>query len=43
MSGIAVSAGIGAAVSIGTTLWGNSKAKKAARRAAEEKARIGDK
>ena len=31
MSGIA--AGIGAAVAIGTTIWKNSKAKKAARKA----------
>ena len=39
MSGIA--AGIGAAVSIGTAIWKNSKAKKAARKAEQEKARVG--
>ena len=39
MSGIA--AGIGAAVSIGTAIWKSSKAKKAARKAEQEKARVG--
>ena len=39
MSGIA--AGIGAAVSIGTAIWKGSKAKKAARKAEQEKARVG--